>query len=374
MIIQEDYAKAYLSKYGIFTPKGSITSTLAEVMDAAAKLDFNVVVKAIIPSGGRGKAGGVRVCRNQEEVETYAKELLGGTILGHTVSKVLVEEAVNIEAELYAAVHVDNVTGFTNILFNPNGGVDVESNSDEIKIIQVEPGADIPVFRVRTMLNRWGIKDVNLEELAHFLATLCRASTDIDATLLEVNPLAVVDNGRLAALDCKCEVDDNALIRHNGFKEMQRETFSERELKASKFGVSYVPLDGQIGVITSGAGLGMASMDMLNERGLPPANFLDTGGGISEDMLCQALKLVLEPPEVKGCLINLYGGINRMKEAANGIAKALKETGDQRVIVAKILGNQQEEAWDILSVIPHVHVIKVFQTETAVDKLEELLR
>ncbi len=374
MIVPEDYAKKYLAQYGILTPRGTIAESRAEALAAARQLDFNVVVKAVIPTGGRGKAGGVRVCRTQPEVELFLETLWGKEILGYTVHKVLVEEVVDIETELYAAAHVDTVSGYTNILFSEEGGVDVESAADEIKIISVDPGADLPVHRVRMHTHTWGLSGVNPDALSFFLSMLHRISADIDATLLEVNPLAVLYDGSLAALDCKCEVDENALARHKDFKEMQRETLSERELKASEFGVSYVPLEGVIGVITSGAGLGMASMDMLTERGLPPANFLDTGGGISEDMLCRALKLILEPSEVKGCLINLYGGINRMKEAANGIAKALEETGDKRTIVAKILGNQQEEAWDILSAIPNVHVIKVFQTEQAVDKLEELLR
>jgi succinyl-CoA synthetase beta subunit len=374
MIVQEDYAKKYLAQYGILTPGGTIADTVDKAMAVARKLDWNVVVKAVVPTGGRGKAGGVRICREQSEVKSYLQELLGSKILGHTVHNVLVEEVVDFETELYAAVHVDTVSGSTNILFSEKGGVDVESRADEIKLIPVEPGADIPVHRVLTVLNRWGIGAVDPGRLSFFLATLFRISADIDATLLEVNPLAVLRDGKLAALDCKCEVDNNSLARHKDFMEMQQKTFTERELRASEFGVSYVPLEGMIGVITSGAGLGMASIDMLNERGLPPANFLDTGGGISEDMLCRALKLILEPSDVKGCLINLYGGINRMKEAAKGIAKALEETGDKRIIVAKILGNQQEEAWDILSAIPNVHVIKVFQTETAVEKLEELLR
>ena len=374
MIIPEDYAKKYLAQYGILTPRGAIAENTAEAVAVARQLDFNVVVKAVIPTGGRGKAGGVRICKKQSEVESYLETLWGKEILGYTVHQVLVEEAADIEAELYAAVQVDTDSGYTNILFSEAGGVDVEAVAGEINIISVDPGADVPVHRVRMHIQEWGLSGIDPAALSFFLAMLQRISADIDATLLEVNPLAVLHDGSLAALDCKCEVDENALARHRGFKEMQRKTLSERELKASEFGVSYVPLKGVIGVITSGAGLGMASMDMLTERGLPPANFLDTGGGISEDMLCRALKLILEPSEVKGCLINLYGGINRMKEAANGIAKALEETGDKRIIVAKILGNQQEDAWDILSVIPNVHVIKVFQTERAVDKLEELLR
>lgn len=374
MIIQEDLAKQYLRKYGVLVPEGSAANTIDQVRDIAENLNNKVVVKAIVPTGGRGKAGGVKVCRSRQEVEDFAERMFGSTLLGHQVDTLLVEETVTIHKELYTAVHLDYLTGMTNILFSLNGGVDVESNSEHIHVLSFETGADLPVHRIKIFLKRIDIDGLDSDKLSLLLATICRLATDVDALLLEINPLAVLENGKLTALDCKLEIDDNALSRHADFLEKQRQELPEREARAAQLGVSYVPLEGRIGVIASGAGLGMATMDMLNQRGLTPANFLDTGGGISEFMLQHALQLVLEPDGVDGCIINLYGGINRMKEAANGIAKALGETGEKRDIVVKILGNQQEEAWDILSKIPNVHVIRVFQTETAVDKLEELLR
>lgn len=374
MIIQEDLAKQCLRKYGVLIPEGSTANTIDQVRDIAETLDDKVVVKAIVPIGGRGKAGGVKVCRSRQEIEDAAEKMIGSSLLGHQVDTLLVEEALTINKELYAAVHLDYLTGMTNILFSRKGGVDVESNSEHIHVLSYETGADLPVHRIKLFLKRIGLDGLDSDRLSLLLATICRIATDVDAILLEINPLAVLANDKLAALDCKLEIDDNALSRHPLFLEKHREELPEREARAAQLGVSYVPLEGRIGVITSGAGLGMATMDMLNQRGLAPANFLDTGGGISEFMLQHALQLVLEPDGVVGCIINLYGGINRMKEAANGIAKAIEETGEKRHIVAKILGNQQEEAWDILSKIPNVHVIRVFQTETAVDKLEELLR
>lgn len=374
MIIQEDLAKQCLRKYGVLIPEGSTANTIDQVRDIAETLDDKVVVKAIVPIGGRGKAGGVKVCRSRQEIEDAAEKMIGSSLLGHQVDTLLVEEALTINKELYAAVHLDYLTGMTNILFSRKGGVDVESNSEHIHVLSFETGADLPVHRIELFLKRIDLDGLDSDRLSLLLATISRIATDVDAILLEINPLAVLENGKFAALDCKLEIDDNALCRHPDFLEKHREELPEREARAAQLGVSYVPLEGRIGVITSGAGLGMATMDMLNQRGLAPANFLDTGGGISEFMLQHALQLVLEPDGVDGCIINLYGGINRMKEAANGIAKAIEETGEKRHIVVKILGNQQEEAWDILSKIPNVHVIRVFQTETAVDKLEELLR
>ncbi len=212
-----------------------------------------------------------------------------------------------------------------------------------------------------------------LPELADTIVKLHRAAADLDATLLEVNPLAITGDGRLVLLDCKLEVDDNGLNRQPTLTEVYLASLSERELRARQLGVSYVPLDGNIGVITSGAGLGMATLDMLQQRDLAPANFLDTGGGISEELVKGALELVMEPPQVRAAIINLYGGINRMLEAAKGILAALKTMPGNRPVVVKILGNQQEDAWTLLEAQPNVHIIRVVRTEAAVDCLSALL-
>ena len=200
-----------------------------------------------------------------------------------------------------------------------------------------------------------------------------RAAADLDSILLEVNPLAVLSNGRLAVLDCKLEVDDNSLNRQPKMMALYLAGLSEREKWARSLGVSYVPLDGDIAVIASGAGLGMATLDMLKRRDLQPANFLDTGGGISANQVKGALELVMGQPHVRGAIINLYGGINRMLEAAKGIMAAKENLAGNRPIVVKILGNQQEEAWAMLESEPDIHLICVAQTEAAVDKLASLL-
>jgi len=226
---------------------------------------------------------------------------------------------------------------------------------------------------VRQWLKQAGESNLDMDGLARVLVQLYRAAIDLDAILLEINPLAVTSHGKYALLDCKLEVDDNAISRQPQMIEMYRASLSDRELRAKDMGVSYVPLDGDIGVITSGAGLGMATLDLLKQNGLSPANFLDTGGGISDVLVKSALEMIMEPSQVRGAIVNLYGGINRMVEAAKGIIAAQKNISGNRPIVVKILGNQQEESWEMLQTQPNITVIKVVQTETAVAKLAELV-
>jgi succinyl-CoA synthetase beta subunit len=258
------------------------------------------------------------------------------------------------------------------------GGIEIEnatqSNSQAVWQLPVEPGDILPVYRVRQWLRQTRVEDVNLQALASVLVALYRAAADLDAILLEINPLAVLTDGTLVLLDCKLEIDDNGLARQPELAEVYRKSLSSRELRARDLGVSYVPLEGDIGVITSGAGLGMCTLDLLKQQGLNPANFLDTGGGISASLVQGALELIMEPTQVRGAIINLYGGINRMLEASKGIVAALQTIPGKRPLVVKILGNQQEEAWAMLETVPNVHVIRAVQTEDAVFKLAELVR
>jgi succinyl-CoA synthetase beta subunit len=268
-------------------------------------------------------------------------------------------------------------TGTIDLILSLAGGVEIETTSqadqETVQRMAVEPGHVLPVHRVRRWLGGGGVEDGRADQLAHVLVTLYRAAADLDAMLLEINPLAQVDSGSMVALDCKLEIDDNGLARQPELSQLYQASLSPRELRARELGVSFVPLDGDISVITSGAGLGMATLDLLKCEGLSAANFLDTGGGISEELVKGALELVMEPPEVKGAIINLYGGINRMLEAAKGIVAALHNIEGDRPVVVKILGNQQEEAWAMLEPEANVHVINVIQTETAVARLAALV-
>ena len=290
---------------------------------------------------------------------------------------VLVEELVPVAQEIYAGIVANTASDRIDLILSLSGGVEIENTARDgggsVHQLAIQPGDLMPVHRIRAWLKSSGLDLKQLPGLAEVLAGLYRAAADFDAILLEINPLAFTSDGRLVLLDCKLEVDDNALARQPEFNEIYLAGLSERELRARQLGVSYVPLDGDIGVITSGAGLGMATLDLLQQRGLAPADFLDTGGGISEELVKGALELILDAPRVRGAIINLYGGINRMLEAAKGILATLQVQAEGRPVVVKILGNQQEEAWALLEGQPNVYVVRVVQTETAVDQLLELL-
>ncbi len=377
MIVPEDYAKKMLERYGLRVPCGAAVTTPDEAVLVAQAFGGKGVVKALIPTGGRGKAGGVRVCQTPEQIHRAASDLLQKALLGHLVQTVLVEELMPVTRELYAGVVTNSATDKIDLIVSFAGGMDVESaaKKDTGSLLQltVNPGDVLPVHRVRRWLQQSETGLADLPKLAEVLVQLYRAAADLDAILLEINPLALLANGSLALLDCKLEVDNNALPRQPELNQLYRASLSPREMRARELGVSFVPLDGDIGVITSGAGLGMATLDMLRNKGLSPANFLDTGGGISEQMVQGALQLIMDPPQIRGAIINLYGGINRMLEAAKGIRAALENIPGNRPIVVKILGNQQEEAWAMLETLPNVHVIRVVQTEAAVERLAHLL-
>lgn len=377
MIISEEHAKRYLSQFGLPVPPGGVASTPEDASAIALQLGGQTVVKALIPAGGRGKAGGVLVCSTPQQAFEAARNLLGHSLLSFTVEKVLVEKAVSIQREIYAGVIANTASDRIDLIVSFAGGVEIEqtARSDQSAILHfpVEPGDLLPVHRLRRWLSQVYIGGVDTAALGRLMAGLYRAAADLDAILLEINPLAVAEDGSLILLDCKLEVDDNGLSRQPDWAPLYQASLSEPERRACALGVSYVPLDGDIAVITSGAGLGMATLDLLKRRNLAAANFLDTGGGISEVMVKGALELIMEPPQVRGAIINLYGGINRMLEAAKGICAALRNIPGDRPIVVKVLGNQQEEAWNMLEQEPNVHVIRVVQTEAAVDKLAGLV-
>jgi succinyl-CoA synthetase beta subunit len=378
LIVSEHLAKHLLSLYGLPIPPGQAAQTPEAAAAIAKKLGgSSFVVKALIPTGGRGKAGGVKVCTTIETVTEAAQVLLGQDLLGYRVDSILVEKALPIAREIYAGVVANSATNRIDLVVSFSGGIEIEyaaqTNSQIVWQLPIEPGDMLPVHRVRQWLRQTRVEDVNLGSLASVLVALYRAAADLDAVLLEINPLAVLTDGTLALLDCKLEIDDNGLPRQPELLEVYQQSLSSRELRARDLGVSYVPLEGDIGIITSGAGLGMCTLDLLKQQGLAPANFLDTGGGISEALVQGALELIMEPPQVRGAIINLYGGINRMLEASKGIVAALQTISGKRPLVVKILGNQQEEAWAMLEKVPNVHVIRVVQTEDAVAKLAELI-
>ncbi len=379
MILPENEAKRLLKDYGLVIPAGEVAVSPEEAREVASRLGGRAVVKALIPAGGRGKAGGVRLCETPQEAYNAAKKLLGKPLLGYAVDRLLVEAAQEILLEIYAGVIVNVSSGTIDMAVSLTGGIDIEqavrNDSSAILRLETEPGGLLPLHRVRGWLA--GLKNppaaLNTEILAQVLVSLYRAAADLDAILLEVNPLALLSDGRLALLDCKLEIDDNALSRQPKMMALYRAGLSERERQALTLGVSYVPLDGDIAVIASGAGLGMMTLDMLKRQKLQPANFLDTGGGISAAQVKGAVELVMGQPGMRGAIINLYGGINRMLEAAQGILAAKENLAEGRPMVVKIIGNQQEEAWTMLESVPGIAVVRDVQTEAAVHRLASLL-
>jgi succinyl-CoA synthetase beta subunit len=377
MIIAEDSAKKLLANYGLPVPRGRAVTSADEASQVARELGGKGVVKALIPISGRGKAGGVRVCDTPQHIYQAASDLLGKELLGHLVQTILVEELMPVSREIYAGVVANSATDRIDLIVSLAGGIEIENaarkDASSLRQMSVNPGDVLPVHRVRRWLQQDKTGLAELPHLPEILVQLYRAAADLDAMLLEINPLALLTDGRIVLLDCKLEVDNNALVRQPELIKLYLASLSPREMRARELGVSYVPLDGDIGVITSGAGLGMATLDMLKNKGLSPANFLDTGGGISEQMVQGALQLIMEPPRVRGAIINLYGGINRMLEAAKGVRAALENIQGARPVIVKVLGNQQEEAWAMLETLPNVHVIRVVQTEAAVERLAQLL-
>ena len=269
MIVPEDRAKIFMAGYGLTTPPGAAAKTADEAVAIARQFGGSGWSKSLIPTGGRGKAGGVKVCSGIEEVHQAAGSLLGVKLLGHRVEMVLVEQPMRVKQEIYVGVLANTATNMNEIIVNFSGGVEIENkpagNGGLMLRMEIDPGDLLPLHRMQKYLHRSITAEpgLDLDILARVLVTLYRVAVDLDALLLEINPLAVLEDGSIALLDCKSEVDDNSLVRQPVLLEMHLASLNERERKAREIGVSFVPLDGDIGVITSGAGLGMATLDML---------------------------------------------------------------------------------------------------------------
>lgn len=374
MIIPEHIAKQYLAAYGLTVPRGLPACTPEQARHQAEALGGAVVIKALIPSGKRGQAGGILFASSPQEAEAAAQRLLGSSLLGFPVSQVLIEQSIRLKAEFYASCMADLTGARLLLLWSAAGGMDVERAAPSaIHRLVLSPGEALPLHRAARALRAGSLDEALVQPFARVLTALHTMLLDLDLIQVEVNPLALLDDGRLMALDCKMEADDNAFSRQPEFAALHRTALRESEVRAARLGVSFVPLDGEIGVIASGAGLGMATLDLLRRAGLRPADFLDTGGGITTDLMRGAVELVGDPPQVTGLLINLYGGINPMIAAANGIAGAVRAAAWRKPVVVKLLGNSQEEAWRILE-DAGLSVVKVPQTEAAVERLMTLMR
>lgn len=368
MRLHEYEGKELFAEHGIAVPRGGLAVSAAEAEALAGELGSEVVVKAQVLAGGRGKAGGILTAANPQAAAAAAGKLLGSEVRGLRVEQVLVEEWLQIETELYLGVTVDSVVGRPVVLAGM-GGVDVEAKSASdpaaVASARLDPCAGLPAALSRDLVTRAGIGRPGVAEA---LSSLYEIYSQYQALLVEINPLAVLGDGRLAAVDAVVEIDDSALDAgaSAGGRWAPRAEAGAGPHAEVDGGMTYVEVDGEIGLICSGAGLGMATMDLISERARP-ANFLETGGGITRELMASAMRRVLRQKGLKGILINVYGGINPIHEGALGVADVMAE-GVELPVVAKALGHRQEETWEILRAAG-VTVYEGLDTEGAVAEL-----
>ncbi|MDA0988837.1 MAG: ADP-forming succinate--CoA ligase subunit beta [Chloroflexi bacterium] len=361
MKVHEYQAKAILSAFGIPVPRSGVAATPEEARRIAQDMGGNVVVKAQIHAGGRGMAGGVKAVSSPQEAETVAKGLLGQRLITHQtgpegapVNRVLLEEPAQIAKEYYLAVIIDSGARCPVIMASEAGGMEIEEVAatapEKILRANVDPIIGLQPFQCRNLAYGLNLPADLIRPAAALIANLYKVFEDKDCSLAEINPLAITSDGQLMALDAKLNFDDDALSRHPDIQEL-RDTGQEDplEVEASEFGISYVKLDGDVGCMVNGAGLAMATMDSISMADAMPANFLDVGGGATEEQVAQAFKLLISDPQVKRILVNVFGGILRCDVAARGIVAASQETEAKVPIVVRMLGTNADEGKDILA-------------------------
>ena len=355
MNLHEYQAKTLFRAYGVDTPRGQRAQSPDEAVAAAEALGGNVwVVKAQVHAGGRGKAGGVKVAKSLDEVRQYASQMIGSTLktkqtgeVGLPIHKVLIEEGLDIVKELYLSVVVDRASKRVSIIASAEGGMDIEEvaekSPEKIHSIGISPAAGYFPYIGRRLGFAMGLDKKQVGQLATLLQGLYTLFIEKDLSMVEINPLIITGDGKLLALDAKIGTDDNALYRHKDLAEMRDPTQEdERENKAQELELNYVALDGNIGCMVNGAGLAMATMDIVKLHGGEPANFLDVGGGATAERVKEAFKLILTAPQVKSILVNIFGGIVRCDLIAEGIINAAKEIDLKVPVVARLQGTNVE--------------------------------
>ena len=355
MNLHEYQAKTLFRAYGVDTPRGQLAHSPDEAVAAAEALGGNVwVVKAQVHAGGRGKAGGVKVAKSLDEVRQYASQMIGSTLktkqtgdVGLPIHKVLIEEGLDIVKELYLSVVVDRASKRVSIIASAEGGMDIEEvaekSPEKIHSIGISPAAGYFPYIGRRLGFAMGLDKKQVGQLATLLQGLYTLFIEKDLSMVEINPLIITGDGKLLALDAKIGTDDNALYRHKDLAEMRDPTQEdERENKAQELELNYVALDGNIGCMVNGAGLAMATMDIVKLHGGEPANFLDVGGGATAERVKEAFKLILTAPQVKSILVNIFGGIVRCDIIAEGIINAAKEIDLKVPVVARLQGTNVE--------------------------------
>ena len=360
MKIHEYQAKQILARFGVQVPRGELAETPDEARAAAERLGETVVVKAQIHAGGRGKAGGVKLAASPDEAERLAREMLGKKLItaqtgpeGRLVRRLLVEEGLAVEREFYLGAVLDRATARPAFIASSEGGVEIEAVAAEHpeKILNeaVDPAVGFQAFQARKLAFGLGLRPERVNEAARFLANLYRAFQATDASLAEINPLVTTRDNRVLALDAKMNFDDNALYRHPEIRELRDLNEEDPlEIKASDFKLNYIRLDGSVGCMVNGAGLAMATMDIIQYAGGRPANFLDVGGGANEEQVRHGFEIILSDSHVKAVLINIFGGIMRCDIVASGVVAAVKALGTKAPVVVRLEGTNVELGQKIL--------------------------
>ena len=364
MKIHEHQAKTILAKYGVAVPRGEVATSKEEAVDVSKRLMADgasgVVVKAQIHAGGRGKGGGVKIAKSVEEAGELASKILGMTLVTHQtgpegrlVRRLLIEETLPIARELYLGMLLDRAEAKLVVMASAAGGMDIEEVAAKTpeKILKeyIDPGIGLQPFQANKIAFWLGLSAKEAKQAVKLLMSLYKAYVETDASLVEINPLITTKDERVVALDAKVNFDDNALFRHPDLRELRDITEEDPlEVEASKYGLNYIKLDGNVACMVNGAGLAMATMDIIKFAGGSPANFLDVGGGANEEQVTHAFEILLSDPHVKAILINIFGGILRVDTLANGVVAAARKTNLQLPLVLRLEGTNVEQGREIL--------------------------
>jgi succinyl-CoA synthetase beta subunit len=360
--IHEHQAKELLKEYNIPTPKGKAVFSVEEALIAAKELPGPVyVVKAQIHAGGRGKAGGVKVVKDLEALKNAAKTILGQKLITHQTSsegklvqRLYIEDGCNIDSEYYFSMVIDRVSSRISLIASTEGGMDIEKvaeeNPEKILSFNIDPTIGFQPFHSRLIANSLNLTGTSFKQAGDFFSQLYKLFTENDASLLEINPLVLTSENNLIALDAKMSFDNNALYRHPKIMALRDETEEDpAEILASKYDLAYIKLDGTIGCLVNGAGLAMATMDIIKLKGSSPANFLDVGGSATKEKVTEAFKIILSDEAVEGILVNIFGGIMRCDIIAEGVVAAAKALSLTKPLVVRLAGTNVDEGKKILS-------------------------
>lgn len=383
MNIHEYQAKALISKYGVATPPGHVAYTPEEAVQAAQKLGGPVwVVKAQIHAGGRGKAGGVKVVKSVDDVKAAAQQMLGMTLVTHqtgpagkVVKRIYVEGGCDIKRELYLGMLVDRATSRITVMASAEGGVEIEEvaakTPEKILKVAIDPATGIQPYHTRKIAFFLGLEGNQIASAAKFTTAMYGAFNALDCSIVEINPLVVTGGGDVLALDAKINFDDNALFRHKDIEDLRDPDEEDpAELEAAKHSLNYIKLDGSIGCMVNGAGLAMATMDIIKLYGGAPANFLDVGGGATKERVTTAFKIILSDSNVEGILVNIFGGIMRCDVIAEGVVAAAREVSLHVPLVVRLEGTNVELGKKILA----QSGLKILSADNLADAAEKVVK